>query len=759
MKKTISILVALLLFGCSNNEKLLIINDTTPIPLKTQKGDNYIFLEELDHKVNAEYLKFSKENDKLKVIFKTKRDDVEKINLVVDGLKIPMKSIGGQGRLEYFSVEISLEEGKEIKYYFELLDHEYRYYYGKESSNYESTIIPFEYTVKEESRMLPEWVQGEVWYSIYIDSFRDGSKENTPIYSEYGPEYYFRPNGSLSDGTLKSELIDPTRWRKKGDLQSFEMTGWGSDWNKLSYTEIDIKNRYFPSAGKNSRRYGGDLQGIEEKLDYLKELGVGVINLSPVFYSNSGSKLNTIDYAHISPDFAITSKNSYRKLNKGLNSEVWTESDILFQKIVDKTHEKDMKIILDINFSYVSAEFFAYKDFLKNGITSKYKNWFIIKKSDSNIKTNNFVSKIDLNLSDKNLQDYLIKSTVKWAKGNNNIGIDGYFIKNDIENKEFLERWKSALLEVNSDFIIVGEDSKVNRDLYGINGFDMMGTYGLGSWLNKYLNSSEVITRDKKASEIMNSKDLNIPTISFIESYDTDRFYSRLINPNREFDRLNKYGKDDYINIRPNLVDPLSIKKLKLGVVILLTASKNPMIYYGSEKGMWGADVSENRKPMIWEDIIYENESDTLEKYIKNKKIIEKIFKTDEIKDEISYSVESEKSLEDLYKKVGVFRNNHKDLMKYGNLEVLNLEKKIYEDNGSISHLTENDVLAYKREYENEKIIVIINKSNLKKSINLPLEDGEYYNVLTEEVYKNSKTKVDIEGFGYIILKLSSQKS
>ncbi len=753
MKKWLVIMGITLFIGCSNSE-ILKIEEDTPIPVVTKKGDSYIFLDDLEHGPTTKYMIYDGDKKQLKILIRVRKNDIEKINLVLDGEKKEMQSLGFRGEYEIFSVDIEKIDQKNINYYFEVIDGKFKYFYGDQSSYYSDDVTAFTYTIEDRKRELPAWSEGMVWYSIYVDSFRDGDKKNNPIYSEFGPGYYFRPSGRLGDGTLRSELISPEKWQTVGTLQGFEVTDWGDDWNTPLYSEIEAQNRYFSYAEKNTRRYGGDLQGIIEKLDYLKGLGIEGIKLSPVYYSNSNHKLDTIDYGHISPDYGITDKNSYRELETGLESEIWTNSDKLFQKLVDEVHKKNMRVVLDINLSYVSSEFFAYKDLLKNKENSRYKNWFILWEDQSSKNPKNENKKILLNLEDESLQDYLIAATTKWVRGYENKGIDGYYVKNDLTNKEFLTRWKKALLEVDSEFILGGESTGKNENNLGKNGFDIIGSYELGAWMQGLFenNSSDSIETVKGGMKIYSIK---TPRWNFIESYDTDRFYSGLVNPNREFDRLNNYGRDDYINIRPDLVNKDAVKKLKLAVLIQLTIDGSPVIYYGNEKAMWGADAPDSRKPMIWDDIKFENETDSLKKYSKNRDKIAKIFKTDLIKDDISYSVSSEETLEDWYKQISEFRNFDSELMKTGNLEILNLDRDKYLEDGSVEKIAETDVLSYKREFKGRSAIIVINRSNLKKIVELPVQgkkgytdyySGKRYNILGDKV------RVDLEGYGYLIL-------
>lgn len=753
MKKWLIIIGMTLLIGCTNNEVLKIKGDTS-IPIVTKKGDSYIFLDDLKHKPTTKYITYDKETQQLKILIRVRKNDVENINLILEGKRKEMNSLGFHGEYEVFSVDIKGSLKENISYYFEVIDNKFKFFYGEKSSYYSSNVTPFNYIIEDNKRELPNWAQGLVWYSIYIDSFRDGDEKNSPIYSEFGPEYYFRPSGRLNDGTLRSELISPEKWQTKGTLQGFEITDWGDNWNRPPYSEIEAKNRYFFYAEKNTRRYGGDLQGIMDKLDYLKGLGIGGIKLSPVYYSSSNHKLDTIDYAHISPDYGITEKNSYIELEDNLEVNTWTSSDKFFQNLVDDIHKKNMRVVLDINFSYVSSDFFAYKDYLRNGDNSKYKNWFVIKEEKLQKEQKKEIKKIVLNLKDKSLQDYLIAATGKWVKGYKNKGIDGYYVKNDLIDNVFLTRWKKSLLKINNGFILVGESTKVNENNLGKNGFDIIGSYELGKWMQGLFQESKnnSIGTVKGVMKVYNIK---TPRWNLIESYDTDRFYSSLINPNREFDRLNNYGEDDYINIRPDLIDKDAIQKLKLAVLIQQTIDGNPVIYYGTEKAMWGSDSPDSRKPMIWDDIKFEKETDSLKRYSQNRNEIAKIFETDIIKDDISYDVVADKSMEEWYKQISEFRKFDSELIKFGNLEILDLDRNEYLEDGILKKISETDVLSYKREYKGRSAVIVINRSNLKKTVELPVEgkkgytdyySGKRYNV------SGNKIKVELKGYDYLVL-------
>ena len=102
---------------------------------------------------------------------------------------------------------------------------------------------------------------------------------------------------------------------------------------------------------------GGTLNGIREKLGYLKRLGVNTIYLTPIFNSISNHKYDTKDYYEVDDQFGST---------------------VAFRKLVDEIHKLNMRVILDGVFNHISSESEIFKDVIKNGRNSKYYNWFII---------------------------------------------------------------------------------------------------------------------------------------------------------------------------------------------------------------------------------------------------------------------------------------------------------------------------------------------------------------------------------------------
>ena len=125
-----------------------------------------------------------------------------------------------------------------------------------------------------------------------------------------------------------------------------------------------------PGSGVFDRRYGGDLQGVINKLDYLSELGVNAIYFNPLFYSRSLHKYDGNSYHHIDPFFGPDPQGDLKIIEHEIGSDPrtwrWTAADKLFLDLVRQCHERGMHVIIDGVFNHTGRDFFAFKDIRKN---------------------------------------------------------------------------------------------------------------------------------------------------------------------------------------------------------------------------------------------------------------------------------------------------------------------------------------------------------------------------------------------------------
>jgi len=349
--------------------------------------------------------------------------------------------------------------------------------------------------------ILPLWVKDSLFYEIFPDRFF---------------------NGDLSN--------DPTNVRP-----------WG---------EKPTRSNFF----------GGDLKGILNKLDYLEELKINTIYLTPIFKARTNHKYDTEDYFSIDPSFG------YEQTLKSL---------------VSTLHERDMRIILDGVFNHCGDYFWAFKDVLSKGEKSNYKTWFKIrsfpiKRNPPNYKSYGSTGYLPkLNMCNPDVRDYFLKVAKFWIT---DFGIDGWRL--DVPWKvpiEFWCRFRDVVKKANPKAYIVGEIWRDPSFWLKNELFDGVMNYLLRDLVIGYC--------------VLNKMDA--------EDFDHECNYLRqYVHKEHQFLTLNLLGSHDTARILS--ICKNNINKLKLALTFIFTYIGAPMIYYGDEIGMEGGKDPDCRRAMIW---------------------------------------------------------------------------------------------------------------------------------------------------------------
>ena len=321
---------------------------------------------------------------------------------------------------DYFERIINFgKEAKKLLYYFILEDNGSRAYFNGKTLSYSKPKRLVVNTTSKDIQLfdVPNWAKEAIWYNIFPDRFYNGNHYNDPIFNEFGPEA-FKPNR-----LHEQNFIEDYKWEKSNNVISqFDRNRWTSDfreqviWEKLGEREIDYSLKY-------ARMYGGDLQGIKEKIPYMKELGINAVWLNPVFFSYQNHKYGANDFRHISPDFGtiktsgkthgveINKNNKYgnksyvdvlgnkastsselKLLEVNLNGKnrgkngygetedpstwIWTESDLIMVDLIKEFHKNGIRVIFDGVFNHSSSEHWTFNMVLADGENSKYKDWY-----------------------------------------------------------------------------------------------------------------------------------------------------------------------------------------------------------------------------------------------------------------------------------------------------------------------------------------------------------------------------------------------
>ena len=260
--------------------------------------------------------------DSVTLRFRTGRNNVDAVYLVYNGERCNMQVESSDELFDYYAYTIS-EVTDDIDYYYMALAGNVICYYNKLGTqkdlnpDYNFQIAP--------GFSVPKWARGAVFYQIFVDRFYNGDPSNDVEDNEYC---------YVGEGTRK--VKDWFKYPDNMDVRSF---------------------------------YGGDLQGVMDKLDYLQGLGVDVIYLNPIFVSPSNHKYDIQDYDYVDPHFGKIVKDGGEclpegcKVNKEASKYIMRVTDKanleasneLFAQLVEEIHKRGMRVILDGVFNHCGS--------------------------------------------------------------------------------------------------------------------------------------------------------------------------------------------------------------------------------------------------------------------------------------------------------------------------------------------------------------------------------------------------------------------
>ena len=438
----------------------------------------------------------------------------------------------------------------------------------------------------------PDWAKNVVWYQIFPERFRNGTPLNDP------------------PRTL------PWRW----------------DWYKFAAWETPNEARNFSRAW-GGRRFGGDLQGLIEKLPYFHQLGVTALYLNPAFESSSNHGYDTVDYRHISEFFGM--KGDYPKLagKETLDPATWqwTVSDKLFLDFIKKAHAQGLKVIIDGVFNHMGRNSFALQDVLSNGVKSVYADWFEVSDWGPPVKYKSWDGGGSMPIFRKDsakgyasatAKKYIFDITRRWmdpnGDGDPSDGVDGWRldVAQDVP-KPFWVDWRKHVKRINPNAYITGEIwDMASQYLQGDEWDAVMNYPFVFRATHFFIDQKRKITAsefERQLRELLASYPMSVDLVmqNLYDSHDTDRLVNMIANPDRDYDRCNKPHEDcPYDGSKPKAD---AYRVMKLMATFQMTFLGAPMIYYGDEAGMFGADDPTDRKPMLWKDLQpYDNPQDAV---------------------------------------------------------------------------------------------------------------------------------------------------
>lgn len=438
-----------------------------------------------------------------------------------------------------------------IYYYrFEMRNRDGVWYYGR-GENGESVcgenLPEWQLTVYKSTYKTPDFAKGNIIYHIFVDRFNraDGVKTKRK----------YRLHESFSE----------------------------------SPEVVSADGKYYADDF-----FGGNFNGIREKLDYLEELGVGIIYLSPIFKAYSNHRYDTGDYLKV-------------------DELLGTEDD--FKRLLDAAHEKGMKIILDGVFNHSGADSLYFNKFgtydslgAYQSKSSPYYDWYYFKKFPDEYACWWGCDNVpDLNKSNKDYRALVFgKNGVveKWQK----LGADGWRL--DVVDElpiDFVNLLIKKIKSVNKDALVIGE---VWEDASTKVSYGELRPYFLGDQLDGTMNypfMNAIIAYVRDGDE----KFFKDTVQSILENYPKETVYClmnslgthdtvRIINALSDV-RAHGWSKTHKLGYKlPDSEYEKAKKKLYLASVLQFTLPGIPSIFYGDEAGLQGFDDPINRRPYPW---------------------------------------------------------------------------------------------------------------------------------------------------------------
>lgn len=599
----------------------------------------------------------------------------------------------------------------------------------------------------EQLRAVPKWAEEAIWYQIFVERFRNGDTTNdpTPRDMKGGDPEYLPPNWSI--------------------------TPWGHDWYKREdwLDKLKVEGFYHQIQ---ARRFGGDLQGVIDKLDYLSDLGITAIYFNPLNDAPSLHKYDARYWRHIDHTFGPDPEGDLRIMESEQPDDPstwkWTRADRLFLDLIDSLHRRGIRLIMDYSWNHTGLDFWALKDVHQKGAASKFSDWYnIIQYDDPATPEDEFdyegwagyrfmpvvrkdiippddkVMPFEGNLHSTSLKNHIFNVSRRWldpnGDGNPSDGVDGFRLDVAAEiPMGFWREYRKVVRAVNPDAYLVGEvwwlewpGKLLNPKQFLGDQFDAVMNYrwyrvarGFFARGEPVLSATEFVKQIELINRGIGRENLQA-MMNVAATHDSPRLSTSLYNKGMYKYRAKPSDNPDY---KINKPDAATLQEQKLLLVHQFTYPGAPHIWYGDEVGMWGADDPDCRKPMLWSDLDYEVERSH---YFPGRSRPADTPRVDW-------------ELLSFYKELIALRKKEK-LLSYGNFSF------VYADDST-------NVLAYKRFDDENEILVFFNLSDRSATLHPEwMSDKRYDYLIGDEKnridYIGKDAKITLKPKSWLLLK------
>lgn len=609
-------------------------------------------------------------HEKVRLRFRTARDDAQEVCLISGGEALQMQKISSGEVFDYYETEVQLTDTMFV-YYFRIKSESEELCYHRCGVS-EHPVEYYNFRIMP-GFSTPAWAKGAVMYQIFVDRFCNGDPSNDVEDGEY--VYIGEPVCKVKD------------------------------WNE------------FPAAMDIRRFHGGDLQGVLDKLDYLEELGVEVIYFNPLFVSPSNHKYDIQDYDYIDPHYGVIIEDGGEVLPEGEKDNTRATkyqkrtgdirnleaSNRLFAKLVEEMHTRGMRVILDGVFNhcgsfnkwmdreriyepqpeyekgaYVSAQS-PYRDFF-HFFDEREEAWPYNKNYDGWWGHDTLPK---LNYEDSpTLEEYILNIGKKWVSPPYNA--DGWRLDvaadlgySNEYNHIFWENFRKAVKSANPQALILAEhygdpgewlqgdewDSVMNYDAFmePLTWF-LTGMEKHSDERRTYLwgNADNFVNTMNHFMASMLTPSLQV-AMNELSNHDHSRFLTRTNHIVGRVAQLGSKAAEEGINLAV----------MREAVAVQMTWVGAPTVYYGDEAGVCGFTDPDSRRTYPWGQ--------------ENRELVE----------------------------------FHKEMIR-----IHKREKPLR--TGSLKMLSwSSNVLAYARFQEGEQIIVVLNNSKELKEVTIPVWQAE----------------------------------